>query len=118
MKNSNDSISFIALHKLKHETYNRSCSQVELKPTDFSLLDAHSLPIHGTAWRVCVCFLQCVCATSSLWDKNKPMFKSYSFCVYTLYTICYSTQFFWMVNPIQIHHKYVMDNPSTFFKLD
>ncbi len=66
MNNSNDSISFIALKKQKHETYNMSCSQAELKLTDFTLLDAHTLPIHGTAWRVCVVLLQCVCATSSL----------------------------------------------------
>ena len=51
MNNSNDSMSFIALNKLKHEAYNMCCSQVELKLTDFTLLDAHTLPIHGTAWR-------------------------------------------------------------------
>ncbi len=42
---------FIALNKLKHEAYNMPASQVELKLTDFTLLDAHT---HGTAWRVCV----------------------------------------------------------------
>ncbi len=52
MNNSNDSMSFIALNKLKHETYKRSDSQVELKLTDFTLLDANTLPIHGTTWRV------------------------------------------------------------------
>jgi hypothetical protein len=58
MNNSNDSMSFIALNKLnkliKYETYKRSDNQVELKLTDYTLLDAHTLPIHGTAWRVCV----------------------------------------------------------------
>ncbi len=58
MNNSNDSMSFIALHKLKHETYNRCCSQVELKLTDFTLLDAHTLPIWHSMEGVCVC----VCA--------------------------------------------------------
>ncbi len=82
MNNSNDSMSFIALNKLKHEAYNMCCSQVELKLTDFTLLDAHTLPIHGTTWRVCVCFLQCVCATSSLGDKNRPMVKPYSLCIH------------------------------------
>ncbi len=77
MNNSNDSMSFIALNKLKHETYSKCCSQLELKLTDFPLLDAHTLPIHGTAWRgVCMCFLQCVCATSSIEDKNKPIVMS------------------------------------------
>jgi hypothetical protein len=66
MNNSNNSMSFIALNKLKHEAYNMSASQVDLKLTDFNLLDAHTLPTHGTAWRMCVFFLQCVCATSSL----------------------------------------------------
>ncbi len=37
MNNSNDSMSFIALNKLKHEAYNMSASQVELKLTDFTL---------------------------------------------------------------------------------
>jgi hypothetical protein len=59
-------MSFNALNKLKHEAYNISASQVDLKLTDFTLLDAHTLPTHGTAWRGCVVFLQCVCATSSL----------------------------------------------------
>ncbi len=54
MNKSNDSMSFIDLNKLKHEAYNMCCSQVELKLTDFTLLDAHILPINGTAWRVCV----------------------------------------------------------------
>ncbi len=49
MNNSNDSKSFTALNKLKHETYKRSDSQVEFKVTDFTLSDAHTLPIHGTA---------------------------------------------------------------------
>ncbi len=49
MKNSNDSMSFIALNKLEHKAYNVPCSQVELKLTDFTPLDAHTLPIHGTA---------------------------------------------------------------------
>ncbi len=48
MNNSNDSMSFIALNKLKHEAYNMSASQVDLKLTDFILLDAHTLPTHGT----------------------------------------------------------------------
>ncbi len=51
MNSSNDSMSFIALNKLKDETYKRSDRQVELKLTDFTLMDAHTLPIHGTAWR-------------------------------------------------------------------
>ncbi len=60
MNNSNYSMSFIALNKLKHETYKRSDSQVELKLTDFTLLDAHTLPIHGTAWRGGSSFNVCV----------------------------------------------------------
>jgi hypothetical protein len=44
-------MSFIALNKLKHEAYNMSASQVELKLTDFTLKDAHTLPTHGTTWR-------------------------------------------------------------------
>ncbi len=47
--NSNDLMSFIALNKLKHEAYNMSASQVELKLTNFTLLDAHTLPTHGIA---------------------------------------------------------------------
>ncbi len=84
MNNSNDSMSFIALNKLKHKTYKRSVSQVELKVTDFTLLDAHNLPIHGTAWRVLgVCGLhQCVCATSSLGIRIELPLKSYSLCIY------------------------------------
>jgi hypothetical protein len=58
----------------KHKEYNVSISQVELKLTGFTLLDAHTLPTHGRAWRVCVDFLQCVCTTSSLEDKNRPTF--------------------------------------------
>ncbi len=54
MNNLNDSKSFIALDKLKHEAYIMCCSQVELKLTDFTLLNIHTLPIHGTAWRVFV----------------------------------------------------------------
>ncbi len=40
-----------------------SDSKVELKLTNFTLLDAHTLPTHGTAWRVCVYELAstCVC---------------------------------------------------------
>jgi hypothetical protein len=59
-------MSFIALNKLKHEAYNTYTSQVDLKLIDFTLLDAHTLPTHGTAWRGGEVFLQCVCATSSL----------------------------------------------------
>ncbi len=82
MNNSNDSLSFIALNKLKHETYNIvCCSQVELKLTDFTLLDVHTLPTRGTAWRVCVGFLQCVCATSSLEIRLELPLKSCSLCI-------------------------------------
>ncbi len=54
MNNSNDLMSLNATNKLKHETNNMYCSQVELKLTELTLFDAHTLPIHGTAWRVCV----------------------------------------------------------------
>ncbi len=54
MNNSNDSMNFIALNKLKYETYNGCCSQIDLKLTDRTLLDVHTLPTLGTAWRVCV----------------------------------------------------------------
>ncbi len=37
------------------------CSQVELKLTYFTLLVAHTLPIHGTVWRVCVCTSSNLC---------------------------------------------------------
>jgi hypothetical protein len=47
-------MSFIALNKLKHEANNMSARQVDPKLTDFTLLDAHTRPTHGTAWRVCV----------------------------------------------------------------
>jgi hypothetical protein len=53
----------------KHKEYNVSISKVELKLTGFTLMDAHTLPTQGRAW-VCVDFLQCVCATLSLEDKN------------------------------------------------
>ncbi len=50
MNNSNVSMSFIASNKLKHEAYKMCCSQVEeLKLTDFTLMDDHTLPIYGTA---------------------------------------------------------------------
>ncbi len=42
MNNSNDSMSFIALKKLKHAAYNMCFSQVELKLTDFTLLDVNN----------------------------------------------------------------------------
>jgi hypothetical protein len=76
MNNLNVSISFIALNKLKHEAYNMSCHQVELKLTDFTLLDAHTLPIHGTPWRVCVCGppSMCVCHIIT-WDKTRMTIK-------------------------------------------
>ncbi len=75
MNNSNDSMSFIALNKLKHETYKRSDSQVELKLTDFTLLDAHTLPIHGTAWRgVCGLPSMCMCHIITR-DKNRTTVK-------------------------------------------
>ncbi len=61
MNYSNDSMSFFALNKLKHEAYNMYASQVDLKLTDFTLLDAHTLPTHGTAWRVYVWFSFNVC---------------------------------------------------------
>ncbi len=47
---------FIPLHKVKN-IKNTMCvcySQVDLKLTDLTLLDAHTLPTHGTALRVCV----------------------------------------------------------------
>jgi hypothetical protein len=47
-------MSFIALNKLEHEAYNMSASQVDLKLTDFTMLDAHTLPTHVTAWTGCV----------------------------------------------------------------
>ncbi len=69
-------MSFIALNKLKHETYKGSDSHLELKLTDFTLLDANTLLIHGTAWRVCVCGLpsMCVCHIIAR-DKNKTIVK-------------------------------------------
>ncbi len=84
MNNSTDSMSFIALNKLKHEAYNRSVSQVDLKLTDFTRLDAHTPPTHGTAWRGRVVFLQCVCATSSLGIRIELSLKSYSLCIYRI----------------------------------
>ncbi len=69
-------MSLIALNKLKHEAYNMSASQVDLKLTDFTLLDAHTLTTHGTAWRVCVCGLpsMCVCYIITR-DKNRTIVK-------------------------------------------
>ncbi len=75
MNNSSSSMCFIPLYKVgKHKEYNLSISQVELKLTYFTLLDAHTPPTHGAAWSVCVDFLQCVCATSSLETKSKQWF--------------------------------------------
>ncbi len=60
MNNSNDSMSFIALNNLKHETYNMCCRQVELKLTDLTLLDAPLYPSmakhggRGSSFNVCV----------------------------------------------------------------
>jgi hypothetical protein len=48
---------------IKHDAYNMSDSQVDLKLTNFALLDAHTLPTHGSAWRgdglpsMCVCHI-------------------------------------------------------------
>jgi hypothetical protein len=81
MNNSNDSMSFIALNKLKHEACNMSDSQVELKLTHFTLLDAHTLPIHDTAWMGCV-WSSSNCATSSLGIRIELLLKSYSLCIY------------------------------------
>jgi len=40
--------------------------------------------------------------------------------VYICYTGYCSIWLFWIVNPIQIHHKYVIDNPNPnpIFKMD
>ncbi len=75
MNNSNDSTSFIAVNKLKHQAYNMCASQVDLKLTDFTLLDAHTLPTHGTAWRgVCGLLSMCVCHIITR-DKNRTVVK-------------------------------------------
>jgi hypothetical protein len=68
MNYSIDSISFIALNKLKHEAYNMSASQVNLKLTDFihSVGCPHSTHSWLSMEGVFVVFLQFVCATSSL----------------------------------------------------
>jgi hypothetical protein len=56
-------MSFIATKKLKHETYNMSCSQVELKLTECTLFDAHTLYPSIAQHGGCVCGLpsMCVC---------------------------------------------------------
>ncbi len=77
MNNSSRSLCFIPLYKVgKHKEYNVSISQVELKLNYFTLLDAHTPPTYGAAWRVCVCGLpsMCVCATSSLETKSKQWY--------------------------------------------
>ncbi len=52
MNNSNDSMSFIALNKLKHEAYNMSCSQVEL--TLYPFMAQHEGCVCGLP-SMCVC---------------------------------------------------------------
>ncbi len=75
MNISNVSIFFITLHNvLKTQRTHYLICQVELKLSDFTLLDAHSLPTHVIMLEgVSVDFLKCVCATSSL---------SYSLCIH------------------------------------
>ncbi len=69
-------MSFIALNKPKHEACNMFCSHVELKLTDFTLLDAHTLPIHGTAWRVCMWGFPKMCVFHIIIrDKNRTTVK-------------------------------------------
>ncbi len=75
MNNLNDSMSFVALNKLIHEAYNMCCSQVELNLTNFTLLDVHTLPANGTAWRgVCGLPSMCVCHIITR-NKNKTTVK-------------------------------------------
>ncbi len=79
MNNSNISKCFIPLHK------DVSVSQVELKLTNLNLLDAHTLPTHGTAWRGRTSFNVPQCATSSLEDKYRPTVYPCSLCIYILF---------------------------------
>ena len=65
---------------------NTLSNQLELKLTDFTLLDPHTLPTTGTAC-VCVYFLQCMYAPSSLEDKNRPMVKVLFSLIYQVFLI-------------------------------
>ncbi len=73
----------MALHKIKM----CCCNQVELKITDFTLMDAYTLPTHGIARRGRVVILQCVCATSSLEVKNKQRFSLLSLHKYVPFSL-------------------------------
>jgi hypothetical protein len=81
VNNSNDSMSFIALNKLKHEAYNMSDSQA-------NLLHSVGCPPYTHPWHsmqgMFVVFLQCVCATSSLGIRIERPLKSRFLCIYGL----------------------------------
>ncbi len=55
-----------------------SISQVELKLTNFTYLDAYTLPTHGTAWRVFIVILQCVWQSSPKAKNNQLFFLNLS----------------------------------------